>query len=139
MESNNGKESTTTQINKAIAAENDLIEKGLVNVFFDVNSATPNQGSANNLYIILHYMQNNPTAKVKLFGFADKRGDEALNKNLSMQRAQNVYDFLIANAIDVSRVSIEGIGADTKFMDNSEASLTLARRVSVAIEINTNN
>ena len=134
MEPRMGKEIATTQINKVISAESDLVEKGLINVFFDINSATPNQGSSNNLYIILHYLQNNPNAKVKLYGFADKRGDEALNKNLSMQRAQNVYDFLIANAIDVSRVSIEGIGADTKFMDNSEASLTLARRVSVAIE-----
>lgn len=134
LEARNGKESVTTQINKILATENDLVEKGLINVFFDVNSTTPNQGSSNNLYIILHYMQNNPTAKIKLYGFADKRGDEALNKNLSTQRAQNVYDFLIANAIAASRVSIEGVGADTKFMDNSEASLTLARRVSVAIE-----
>ena len=134
MESNNGKESTTTQINKAIAAENDLIEKGLVNVFFDVNSATPNQGSANNLYIILHYMQNNPTAKVKLFGFADKRGDEAQNLDLSKQRAQKVYDFLIANAIAPQRISIEGIGADTKITDDTQTSLSLSRRVSVQIE-----
>lgn len=81
-------------------------------------------------------MQNNPKAKIKLYGFADKRGNEALNKNLSTQRAQYVYDFLVANGIANSRVSIEGIGADTKFMDNSEASLTLARRVSVQIENN---
>lgn len=134
MESKNGKESTTSQINKVIAAENNLIEKGLINVFFDVNSATPNQGSANNMYIILHYMQNNPTAKVKLFGFADKRGDEAHNLELSKQRAQKVYDFLIANAIAPQRISIEGIGADTKFTDDSQTSLSLSRRVSVQIE-----
>lgn len=134
MEPRKGAENNSTQMMKALATENDLVEKGLINVFFDINSSTPNQGSSNNLFIILQYMQNNPTAKIKLYGFADKRGDEALNKNLSTQRAQYVYDFLIANAIATSRVSIEGIGADTKFMDNSEASLTLARRVSVAIE-----
>lgn len=134
MEPKVGKEIASTQINKVISAENDFVEKGLINVFFDVNSAKPNDGSSNNLFIILHYLQNNPTAKVKLYGFADKRGDEALNKNLSIQRVQKVYDFLIANAIAASRVSIEGVGADTKFLDNSEASLTLARRVSIQIE-----
>lgn len=134
MEPRNGTEKSSTQMMKALATESELVEKGLINVFFDVNNATPNEGSTNNLFIILQYMQNNPTAKIKLYGFADKRGDEALNKNLSTQRAQNVYDFLVANGVNTSRVSIEGIGADTKFMDNSEASLTLARRVSVAIE-----
>jgi OOP family OmpA-OmpF porin len=133
MEPRNGTENSNTQIIKVLATENDLVEKGLINVFFDVNSPTPNEGSSNNLYIILHYMQNNPLAKVKLYGFADKRGDEALNKNLSTQRAQTVNDFLIANGIASSRVSLEGVGADTKFMDNSESSLTLARRVSVEI------
>lgn len=133
MEPRNGTDNSSTQIMKKLAAESELVENGLINVFFDVNEATPNQGSSNNLFIILKYLQNNPTAKVKLYGFADKRGNEALNFNLSTQRAQKVNDFLIANGVPTSHVSIEGVGADTKFIDNSEASLTLARRVSVEI------
>lgn len=118
---------------KVLAVENDLVEKGLVNLFFDVNSTIPNEGSSNSLYIILNYLQKNPTSKVKLYGFADKRGDEVLNKNLSSQRAKKVFDFLVSNAIPASRVSIEGVGSDTNFIDNSVTSLTLSRRVSLQI------
>jgi OOP family OmpA-OmpF porin len=134
LEDANGKQNISLQINEGNSSENDLVEKGLVNVFFDLNSSIPNDGSSNNLYIILRYMQNKPAAKVKLYGYADVRGYEAANKNLSTQRAQKVYDFLIANAIEASRVKIEGIGVDKNFIDNSEASLSLSRRVSIKVE-----
>lgn len=134
LEDADGKQNANLQTNNVISTENDLVEKGLINVFFDLNSSIPNKGSSNNLYMILRYLQNNPSTKAKLYGYADVRGYEAANKNLSIQRAQKVYEFLIANSIAASRVSIEGIGEDTNFMGNSEASLSLSRRVSLKIE-----
>lgn len=134
LESKNGKISNSEQIKEIISAEADLIENGLINIFFDVNSATPNEGSSNNLYIILHYMQNNPMAKVKLFGYADKRGNEKFNKDLSVKRAQTILNFLVANNIAKDRISIIGVGTDSKFTDDADTSLTLARRVTVTIE-----
>lgn len=134
MEPKNGKEIATTQLNKVFSAENELVESGLTNIFFDVNSDIPNTESNNSLYIILHYMQNNPLVKVTLLGFADKRGSEEMNKNLSIRRAQKVYEFLVANKITASRIKIEGNGTDTKFEDDSNTNLNLARRVSIQIE-----
>lgn len=134
MEPKVGKEIATTQINKVISVENELVESGLTNIFFDVNSDIPNSESNNNLYIILHYMQNNPTAKVTLSGFADKRGSEEMNKELSTRRAQKVYEFLVANQIVTSRIKIEGNGKDTKFTDDTKTNLNLARRVSIQIQ-----
>lgn len=133
MEPRIGKETANTQINKIVSAENQLIENGLINVFFDVNSDVPNADSNNNLYIILHYMQTNPNAKIKLLGYADKRGTEESNKNLSTRRAENVLKFLVANQIQANKIEIEGNGTDTKFSDDSKTNLNLARRVSVQI------
>lgn len=129
-----GKETANLQIQKIGTTEADLVENGLINIFFDLNSAIPSEGSSNNLYIILHYLQNNPTAKIKLVGYTDKSGDKVFNLNLANKRAQNVYDFLVANKIEPRRLSIVGIGIDTKFIDDTPSSLTLARRVSLQIE-----
>jgi OOP family OmpA-OmpF porin len=129
-----GKETANLQIQKIVTIEADLVENGLINIFFDLNSAIPSEGSSNNLYIILHYLQNNPTAKIKLVGYTDKSGDEVFNLNLANKRAQNVHNFLVANKIETRRLSIAGIGIDTKFIDDTPSSLTLARRVSVQIE-----
>lgn len=134
MESNNGKESTTTQINKAIAAENDLIEKGYVNVFFDVNQDNPNAGSTNNVYHIINFLRNYPDAKAKLVGYADVRGNESKNKDLSQRRAQRVYNIIVASGINANRISIEAQGVDASYPTDSKIGLDLARRVSVIIE-----
>ncbi|MGV1013153.1 MAG: OmpA family protein [Flavobacterium sp.] len=134
MEPKVDKELATTQIKNVISTENELVESGLTNIFFGVNSDIPNAESSNNLYIILHYMQNNPLAKVTILGFADKRGSEEMNQDLSTRRAQKVGAFLVANTIATSRIKIEGNGTDTKFADGSITNLNLARRVSLQIE-----
>lgn len=66
-----------------------LIEKGYVNIFYDVNKDQPNNGSTNNVYYIIQFLRNYPDAKVTLKGFADVRGNETSNKNLSQRRAEN--------------------------------------------------
>jgi OmpA-OmpF porin, OOP family len=128
-----GKETTTTALAKVTSAENDLVEKGLINVFFDINNDYPNAGSTNNVYTILHYLKVNPTSKAKLIGFADVRGDEQVNQDLSQRRAQNVYEILVASGIAADRISIEGQGVDGNY-PNSTIGLDLARRVSIKIE-----
>lgn len=134
MEPRMGKEIATTQINKVLAAENDLVENGLINIFFDSNSSIPNMGSTNNLFIILHYMQSNPDVKLKIVGFADKRGKESLNKGLSLQRAKSVFDFLVTNNVASNRLSLQGDGIDTNFSSESNVKLDLSRRVSVIVD-----
>lgn len=134
LESDNGKASSLTQINKVLAAENDLVENGLINIFFDSNSSIPNMGSTNNLFIILHYMQSNPDVKLKIVGFADKSGKESLNKGLSLQRAKSVFDFLVTNNVASNRLSLQGDGIDTNFSSESNVKLDLSRRVSVIVD-----
>lgn len=111
-----------------------LVEKGYVNVFFDVNKDDPNAGSTNNVYHIINFLRNYPDAKAKLVGYADVRGNESKNKDLSQRRAQRVYNIIVASGINANRVSIEGQGVDASYPADSKIGLDLARRVSVIIE-----
>jgi len=111
-----------------------LIEKGYVNVFFDVNQDNPNAGSTNNVYHIINFLRSYPDAKAKLVGYADVRGNESKNKDLSQRRAQRLYAIIIASGINASRVTIEGQGVDASYPADSKIGLDLARRVSVIIE-----
>lgn len=79
-------------------------------------------------------MRNYPDAKAKLVGYADVRGNESKNKDLSQRRAQRVYNIIVASGINANRVSIEGQGVDASYPADSKIGLDLARRVSVIIE-----
>lgn len=111
-----------------------LVEKGYVNVFFDVNKDDPNAGSTSNVYHIINFLRNYPDAKAKLVGYADVRGNESKNKDLSQRRAHRVYNIIVASGINANRVSIEGQGVDASYPADSKIGLDLARRVSVIIE-----
>ena len=111
-----------------------LIEKGYVNVFYDVNKDQPNSGSTNNVYYIIQFLRNYPDAKVTLKGFADVRGNETSNKDLSQRRSEKLYDIIRASGIDAGRIKITGEGVDTSYPTDTSIGLDLARRVSIILE-----
>lgn len=111
-----------------------LIEKGYVNIFFDVNKDVPNSGSMNNVYYIIKFLKTYPETKATLSGYADANGDEAANISLSQKRAQNLYNVIIANGINADRVNILGNGVDKEYSSDSAIGLGLARRVSISLE-----
>lgn len=110
-----------------------LIENKSINVYFDVNKDTPNSGSTNSVQQIYQYLMENPEVKIKLVGYADLRGDEKNNRDLSNRRAQKLKNFLVQSGITENRISIGGQGVDTTF-PSTKTGLDLARRVSVIIE-----
>lgn len=134
MEPKNRKDIESNYSSIVADVEKDLVEKGLINVFFNVNSDTPNTGSTNSVFTILHYLKTNPTKKVKLFGFADVRGTEKSNNDLSQRRAQTVYKLLVDSGIAAGRITIVGQGVDSNYPSDSTIGLDLARRVSIKIE-----
>ncbi|OYQ39651.1 hypothetical protein CHU92_04580 [Flavobacterium cyanobacteriorum] len=70
-----------------------LIEKGYLSIYFNINKDTPNSGSTHNVMLIYKYLLQHPEAKIKLVGYADLRGDEAANVDLSQRRAQKLKNF----------------------------------------------
>jgi OOP family OmpA-OmpF porin len=127
----NGVSSTIVSKDEAIKS---LVEKGFVNVFYDVNEDYPNVGSTNNVYYIIKFLKTYPEAKAKLMGYADMRGDEKANLNLSHRRAQKLLDIIKSAGIGADRISIEGEGVDRTFTTETKTGLDLARRVSIILE-----
>jgi len=110
-----------------------FIQKGYVNVFYDLGKDNPNSGSVNNVFYIVKFMKNYPDAKITLTGYADERGPAQGNVDLSNRRAQKLADILTGSGISASRVKIVGRGENTEF-PSSELGYDLSRRVSVKLE-----
>ena len=70
--------------------------------------------------------------RVQLDGFADERGDETYNYNLSAQRVEFVRDQLVAAGIHPSRIQISAHG-EAPAQDASVDSYALERRVSMTL------
>jgi outer membrane protein OmpA-like peptidoglycan-associated protein len=70
--------------------------------------------------------------RVRLDGFADERGDETYNYNLSAQRVEFVRDQLVAAGIHPSRIQVSAHG-EAPAQDASVDSYALERRVSLTL------
>ena len=110
-----------------------LVEKGYVNIFYDVDQDMPNTGSTNNVFYVVQFLRNYPDTTIKLHGFADKRGDEVKNLDLSQRRANNLSKIIIASGIDKDRIEVVGQGVDNSYDDEPKSVYDLARRVSITI------
>ncbi len=131
LEPRNGNNGDTTSNNGGGDASFDyLVKQGIVNIFFDTNKETPNTASANNLFYIINFLKDNPTAKVRARGFADITGDEKYNQELAQRRALATKDFIVKSGISAERVEILGLGEDTSMDSSSKVGRQLARRVS---------
>jgi len=73
-----------------------------------------------------------PDIQLQLDGFADERGDDVYNQNLSRQRVEFVRDQLVAAGIDPSRITVAAHG-ESPAQDESIDSYALERRVSLTL------
>lgn len=125
-------------VSKELLAKSDaiktLIEKGFVNLFYDLNKDEPNVGSTNNVYYIIKFLKSNPTAKASLMGYTDIKGSATYNLKLSERRVKNIYNIIVSNGIDPKRVTVLGNGVDKDYSTDTKTGLSLARRVSIILE-----
>ena len=75
-----------------------------------------------------------PDVYVQLDGFADERGDEEYNRELSVRRVHHVRDMLISSGIDTSRIKVAAHG-ESPAADDSVDSFALERKVSLTLYI----
>ena len=109
-----------------------LVNDGYINVYFNTNSSTPATYSLEAVNYLIKYMKNNPSAKAELTGYADQRGAEAYNTNLSTKRAQKVTEILVEAGIDAGRLTNNGIGEAPSA--NSKEALQLQRKVTFKLK-----
>jgi outer membrane protein OmpA-like peptidoglycan-associated protein len=75
-----------------------------------------------------------PDVQVQLDGFADERGDENYNRELSERRAKTIRQLLIDNGVDASRIKIAAHG-EAPASDTHPDSYALDRKVSLTLFI----
>ena len=101
-------------IEQVIELDKIAVGKSIVlnNIFFDFDKSTLKPESIMELEKVYDLMVANPEMKVELSGHTDNKGSAAYNKNLSMQRAQVVMNYLAKKGIKKSRMKAMGYGFD---------------------------
>lgn len=102
----------------------------LNNIFFEFNKTEIRGESKKELERLLNLMNQNPSLKIEIGGHCDSKGNEKINRELSLKRAQSVVNYLISNGVSESRLTAKGYGEDVPLADNlTEEGRSLNRRV----------
>lgn len=92
----------------------DKIQKGypfaVHNVYYDYDKADLRAESVASLDTLVAFMNDNPSFTVEVYSFTDAKGNDKYNKELSLQRAQSVIDYLVAAGIAENRMVAKGFG-----------------------------
>ena len=83
----------------------------------------------------LKTLNDAPTIRLQIEGYASPEGTPEYNKALSEKRALAVRDYLTSRGINASRLSVTSYGEERlKFDDTQEATRALNRRAALIIE-----
>jgi outer membrane protein OmpA-like peptidoglycan-associated protein len=91
------------------------------NVYYDYDRATLRPESVASLDSLVNFMKDNPSLSVEIYSFADAKGTDNYNKNLSERRAQSVKDYLVNNGIEDQRMIVKGFGEKMPAAPNTTA------------------
>ncbi len=106
----------------------------LGDVLFDTGKADLKSGSERKLDQLAQFLNQHPDRRVRIEGFTDNTGSDALNEELSQRRADAVKAALMARNIDPSRIGTAGYGKAYPVASNNDSGgRQLNRRVEVVI------
>lgn len=107
------------------------------NIEFEFGKATLMQKKKFILDRVVEILQKYNRYKVEIQGHTDNIGSEQKNIQLSIARAQAVYDYLVSHGINKKRLSINGFGYKYPIADNStEEGRRKNRRVEFILQKN---
>lgn len=120
----------------APALSDEINKTGHVAVYgihFDTGKAAVLPESEDTLKQILQLLQQNADLKLRIEGHTDNQGASAANQVLSEKRAQAVVGWLVANGVDLGRLTAKGYGQTKPVADNgTEEGRARNRRVELA-------
>ena len=103
-------------------------------ILFDVNSAVLSTEAMQTLKDLNRVLKKYPKNRIVVQGFTDSTGSDAYNKTLSTQRAQAVYNYLIANGLKTLSITYIGYGESNPIASNdTEAGRAQNRRAGFAV------
>jgi outer membrane protein OmpA-like peptidoglycan-associated protein len=89
------------------------------NILFDFDYSSINSEFYPNLGTLLNYLKNNPDAKIELVGYADSRGTDEYNMELSLRRASAVNDYLVKGGANPANIKISNYGENNPVVSNA--------------------
>lgn len=75
-----------------------------------------------------------PDIRIDVDGYADERGDEAFNQDLSVRRAEYVRDLLTANGVPAERIQVSAHG-ESPAAEGTADNYALQRKVSLTLYV----
>jgi OOP family OmpA-OmpF porin len=111
-----------------------LISDEYIRIYFDFDEDMPNSSSIGDISTLINFMNNNADKKIELIGMTDVLGSDSYNDNLSVRRAKNANDILVAAGIDQSRIEHRGNGKNPVYNSKNEYIRMLARTVTVRLK-----
>lgn len=102
---------------------------------FDVGSARLKQTADMPLMnLAMQLLELDDIEKITIVGHTDSTGSDAINRQLSLQRAIAARDYLVAAGVDGAIISISGVAADHPVASNATAAGRAAnRRVEIRV------
>ncbi len=91
------------------------------NIYFETDKYDLLPESFQELNKLVNIMQRNPTMTINIKGHTDSEGDVTHNQKLSENRANSVYNYLVQQGINASRLSHEGHGLSQPIAANTTA------------------
>ncbi|WP_299577527.1 OmpA family protein [uncultured Sunxiuqinia sp.] len=82
----------------------------LRNIFFETGKYTLLSQSKAELNQLAAFLINNPKVKIEIGGHTDSVGGEKMNQELSENRAKAVYNYLLENGVESTRLTYRGYG-----------------------------
>ena len=110
-----------------------LLQAGIaMDLLFRTDEAVLADTTGGRLHELASTLASMPAIRVQLDGFADERGDEQYNQQLSEQRVAFIRDQLVAAGVDASRITATAHG-ESPAQDETVDSYALERRVSLKL------
>jgi outer membrane protein OmpA-like peptidoglycan-associated protein len=107
------------------------------NVLFGFDKSNLSADAKMNLDKLVTVLNTYPDTDIEVQGHTDSKGSESYNQRLSVRRAGEVSDYLRANSIASSRISIKGFGETSpKYTNDTENGQSQNRRVEFLITAN---
>jgi outer membrane protein OmpA-like peptidoglycan-associated protein len=101
---------TDTRENDVVVNNNDELKSLKVEVKFPLNVSDLPPSVSTFLDEYANMLKENTYLSVEVGGYTDSQGEDSYNLILSEKRAKNVYDYLVAQGVDVQQISYKGYG-----------------------------
>ncbi len=106
-------------------------------ILFDVGSAVLSTNSIQTLNDLNRVLKKYPKNRIVVQGYTDSTGSDAYNLQLSKQRAEAVYNYLVSGGLKTLSITYVGYGkANPVASNDTEAGRAQNRRVVLSITAN---